>query len=302
MPVMFKKLLFTILILLNASLSFAGGLITDTDLFTSNGVVITPKYGMTMAGSGGAGVTVGTSVITGGTTGYLLYNNGGILGNLNPAGLTLAWSQITGTPTTLSGYGITSPLPINQGGTNATAANTGLNNLLPSQGGNSGLFLTTNGTNSTWASPKFTSRAAAYLSTGQSLPNGVTEIQFDTLIPGFGSTTEFDITINKGRFTSTNGGVYQVTARVYESSYTSTTNFDDFTLIVYKNTSTQYAAGNIVWAAGNTFQPSTNVSVIIQLNAGEYFDVEQYNNTFSTNTFTAITGQVQSWIQIVQVQ
>lgn len=33
---------------------------------------------------------------------------------------SISWSVITGTPTTLSGYGITSPLPINEGGTATT--------------------------------------------------------------------------------------------------------------------------------------------------------------------------------------
>jgi hypothetical protein len=185
------------------------------------------------ASGGPSSLVVGSTVITGGTPGNILFNNSGILGD-----------------TSLS---------------------------------------------------RVTSRAAAYLNTAQSLPNGVTEIQYDTLTPGFGSTSEFDITINKGRFTSILGGVYLVTARVYESIYSSTTG-DDFTLIIYKNGITQYAAGNIVWATGITFQPSVNVSALIELNPGEYFDVRQYNNTASANSFTAVTGQVQTWIQIALVE
>lgn len=38
------------------------------------------------AGCGSSGLTVGTTVISGGTSGYILYNNAGVLGNLQPVG------------------------------------------------------------------------------------------------------------------------------------------------------------------------------------------------------------------------
>ncbi|MBY0386077.1 hypothetical protein K2X05_13040 [bacterium] len=46
---------------------------------------------------------------------------------------------------------ISSPIPTNQGGTGATNANTGFNNLAPSQATHGGKFLTTDGTNTSWA-------------------------------------------------------------------------------------------------------------------------------------------------------
>ena len=144
-------------------IALASGLITDTDLFTCNGTTCTLKYGLMLTGTVGSGITVGTSTITGGTPGYLLYDNSGILAELNPAGLTLAWGQITGTPTTIAGYGLTDALNVTMsnvtgvlgilnGGTGQTTANAALNALLPSQTGNAGTYLTTNGTNSSWLS------------------------------------------------------------------------------------------------------------------------------------------------------
>lgn len=47
------------------------------------------------------------------------------------------------------GFG-TAVIPVTQGGTGATSANGGLNALLPSQTGNAGKFLTTDGSNSSW--------------------------------------------------------------------------------------------------------------------------------------------------------
>jgi len=68
---------------------------------------------------------------------------------------TLPWSSITSTPTTLSGYGIISGLTAGSGIgisgltiTNTSPEN-GLSNL-PSQTGNSGKYLTTNGTIESW--------------------------------------------------------------------------------------------------------------------------------------------------------
>ena len=46
--------------------------------------------------------------------------------------------------------GVTGILPIANGGTNAATANAALNNLLPSQGGNSGKYLTTDASNASW--------------------------------------------------------------------------------------------------------------------------------------------------------
>ena len=65
--------------------------------------------------------------------------------------------SITGSPITSSGTLVITysgiALPIANGGTNATTAIAGFNNLAPVQTGNSGKFLTTNGTDTSWATP-----------------------------------------------------------------------------------------------------------------------------------------------------
>ncbi len=61
-------------------------------------------------------------------------------GVMSSSALSLAGTRVTGT------------LPINKGGTGQTTANDALNALLPSQTGNAGEFLTTDGTNASWAS------------------------------------------------------------------------------------------------------------------------------------------------------
>jgi hypothetical protein len=57
-------------------------------------------------------------------------------------------TNTTGLPLTT---GVTGTLPIANGGTGQTTANTSFNALVPSQASNSGKFLTTNGSNTSWA-------------------------------------------------------------------------------------------------------------------------------------------------------
>jgi len=63
-----------------------------------------------------------------------------------PTSVTL--TNATGLPLTT---GVTGTLPIANGGTGQTTANAAFNALIPSQTSNSGKFLTTNGTNTSWA-------------------------------------------------------------------------------------------------------------------------------------------------------
>jgi hypothetical protein len=72
-----------------------------------------------------------------------------------PAGKSM-WVYNTGTNfvdvvTHLSSLSLTTALPIDSGGTGQTTATNAINALLPSQTSNSGRFLTTNGTSTSWA-------------------------------------------------------------------------------------------------------------------------------------------------------
>lgn len=79
----------------------------------------------------GAAGTVTSVALSGGTTGI----------------------TVTGSPITTSGtITLAGTLAVANGGTGATTANGAVTNLLPSQTGNSGKLLTTNGTNTSWTS------------------------------------------------------------------------------------------------------------------------------------------------------
>ena len=95
-----------------------------------------------LASTSGSNLTVGTTSVTSGTSGYILYNNAGTLGNLATTGsgsVVLATSPTLvtpnlGTPTSLTltsatglplTTGVTGTLPIGNGGTNLTTYTTG---------------------------------------------------------------------------------------------------------------------------------------------------------------------------------
>jgi hypothetical protein len=102
----------------------ANGTMTSYGVTAENGKAIGFTADVPAMLAVGGSLTIGSSTITSGTSGRALYNNSGVLGELDLASLyapishNQAWSTITSTPTTLAGYGITDAL------TAATAAST----------------------------------------------------------------------------------------------------------------------------------------------------------------------------------
>lgn len=130
-----------------------------------------------IGGSSGGGITslattwpvIGGTITTTGTLSFggLSTSSAAVIGNIpyfsgvnTFANVATSTASCTGfiscTPFSFIGSGgstitTTGQLSIANGGTAAATANTALNNLLPSQTSNSGKFLTTDGTNSSWA-------------------------------------------------------------------------------------------------------------------------------------------------------
>ncbi len=112
---------------------------------------------------------------------------------------TLFNKSISGSDNTLTaiplGSAVTGTLPIANGGTGQTAANAAFNALAPSQTSNSGKFLTTNGTDTSWASVVGTTLTSAHLLVGSA-----GNVATDTAITG-------DVTIGNTGVTAIASGV-----------------------------------------------------------------------------------------------
>lgn len=103
-------------------------------------------------------------------------------------GTVASWSPIN--------YSTLGTVPINHGGTGQTTANTALNALLPTQTGNSGKFLETDGSNTSWNS-------IGSIFSGIIDRQRISNVSFNTIVPSGVSGVVFEI----ARRTTANDGI-----------------------------------------------------------------------------------------------
>ena len=126
---------------------------------------------LTTAGTSGAATFNGT------TLNIPQYTSGGGSGTVTSVAMSVpTFLSVTGSPITSSGtLAVTlsgTALPVANGGTGQTSANAALNGLLPSQSGQSGKVLSTNGTDTSWIATSGTGTVTSVGGTGT--VNGIT--------------------------------------------------------------------------------------------------------------------------------
>jgi hypothetical protein len=189
-----------------------------------------------------------------------------------------SWSSIKGA---LKSYfdtiyeAIISVLPISKGGTGATTASGARTNLLPSQTGNSGKFLKTDGSDVLWDTPPsggFSSRARAYLSSAnQSIPN-ITWTKVTLNAEDYDGLGEFDSTTNY-RFTAQAAGYYLVCAGAL---FITVPADKECYIAIYKN-GTRVSTTQL--HSSHSGDVGATVADILYLAAGDYVEFWVYQNS-----------------------
>ena len=125
--------------------------------------------------------TAGTGIAVAAGKSMFVYNNG---------------TNVVDATTYLSSLTLGAALPVGSGGTGQTTATTAFNALAPSQTGNTGKYLTTNGTDTSWATvdalPSQTGQSGKYLTT-----NG-TVASWDTVSAGISQAKVIALTMTLG--------------------------------------------------------------------------------------------------------
>lgn len=183
-----------------------GSTLTKATLTAGTGISITNGAGSITIAATGAGTGTVTSVaFSTGTTGLSVTGSPiTTSGTITLAGTLATTNGGTGLTGFTSGGAMyatstsaltTGTLPVTAGGTGGTTATAALTNLLPSQTGNSGKFLTTNGSSTSWGT------AGTGTVTSVALSGGTTGLS----VSGSPITTSGTITLS-GTLATANGG------------------------------------------------------------------------------------------------
>lgn len=211
-----------------ASASTLGGIKVGSGLVIDGSGVLSATGG----GGGGGGVTqiiAGTNVTISSTgaggTGIVTINStgggGGGSGTVTSVGINSSDMTVTNSPITGTGsIGLSlNTVPISKGGTGQTTATAAINALLPSQTGNSGAYLTTNGSVASWAPVSAQASNTGYVTLPGNLRLGWGVVDFgdiysghDTAYISYGGifSTVYNVQVQLQRYSGTGGDAYPI--------------------------------------------------------------------------------------------
>ncbi len=245
--------------------------------------------------------TTTSRTITGTANRITLTNGNGVSGNptIDISSSYVGQSSITtlGTVTTGTWNGTT--IGIASGGTGQTTANAALNALLPSQSGNSGEVLTTDGTNTSWNETEKTTLLTSDVTNNNATANTIADVTGLSFNVTSGNTYKFRFVIAYTAAATTTGSRWSVngpasTFLYYHSNYslTTTSTTENEGLSTYNvpaaSNATSAATGSNIAIIEGIIKPSANGTVIarfasevsgsaIVAKSGSYVEYKQLN-------------------------
>ena len=256
----------------SSNVSITGGSITGiTDLAIADG------------GTGQSTAAAAITALTGTqTSGYYLRSNGtnSVLAAIVAADVPTLNQNTTGTAANVTGT-----VAIANGGTGQTTANTAFNALAPSQTSNSGKYLTTDGTNTSWA----TNASGTVTSVAASVPTFLS-------VSGSPITTSgtLAITLSGTALPTANGGTGLTSFTLNSVPYaTSTSVLTSDSALMFNGSSLSITASNSGFLGLITQNTSAGVTAtsgsgyLNNISAGSYLFTYGSNNTLSVFGITA---------------
>lgn len=244
----------------NAIVFKTGSALTDRGRFDSSGNLLVTSLSTSTALYADGSKNIKSSSVTATELGYLSGVTSGIqnqlatklnnsIGSVSSAHIldaTIVNGDIANSTIDLTAK-VTGVLPFANGGTNASTSTAAINGLLPSQSGNSGKVLTSNGTNVTWGTASVGSSNWKYHHFNTFAGYGAT----DTKIPYFTNTDD----------SASNANVYSITTNNSTNGLSITVN-SSIAEVCIGFTCQSDASANICGISVNSTQLTTTIESI----------------------------------------
>ncbi|HVT84801.1 MAG TPA: hypothetical protein VHD35_06345 [Chitinophagaceae bacterium] len=260
---------------------------------------------------GGNGIVARTSLntttnrtITGTSNRITVTNGDGISGNptVDISSSYVGQTSITTLGTISTGTWNGTTIGISKGGTGQTTANGAFNALAPSQSGNSGLYLTTDGSNTSWSNPNVTAAnfVYAYSTSTKTFSTAGTwaDITFNTAQPQINGWTH-SLSSNAQNFTCNQTGIYQIIYSGQVNNYSPTNTYE---LDIRATLNGSEIAGSVSSVQCSDSNPTIANNFLVTVSSGDVLKLQLTGSNTNMRLQAGSYGSVKPTITITIIR